>query len=408
MQYIDNDMDDLFKKAGENYPLRTDGADWDAVQARLAGSIDEGAIYQAKKFNRNYLWLLLLLLFIPLMMINYRKGPTAVAENKNFISVRPAMEIPIGPVSSSQTPVVKDNKDKRAQAEQNNDDKKSGVTGYSFYTGNDKKAIRGKGPEKSVGNALQAGIAENPGNVNTALQAVDHDPIPVDSTTSITQPKPTDSVSTKKPDPESRRQPKKIDNSKHGIYYGLIGGPDVSTIKSQQVKNVGYSVGGILGYRINKHWAAEAGAFWDKKKYYTDGKYFDKTAAHIPSSVTVYYLDGGCNMFEFPLSLRYDLTLKKNSFFVTAGITSYLMKKESYNYAEDYYGIYYEGYKSYKNSGNHLFANGQLSAGYNYNFSSKLSLRIEPYIKIPVKNIGIGKMPVTSKGIYFGIMRNIR
>ncbi len=168
---------------------------------------------------------------------------------------------------------------------------------------------------------------------------------------------------------------------------------------------MGYSVGLMLGYKLNKHFSLEVAAIYANKKYYTDGKYFDKTGADIPSAVTLNHLDGGCQMFEFPLSVRYNL---KKSFFATAGLTSYLMKKESYDYSATAYGATYYNYKTYNNSGNYLFSNAQLSLGYDYKLSTKINIRIEPYIKIPVKNIGIGKMPITSTGLYLGITRNIK
>jgi hypothetical protein len=38
MKYNNGDMDDLFRRASERYPLRTDSADWD----RLASALDGG------------------------------------------------------------------------------------------------------------------------------------------------------------------------------------------------------------------------------------------------------------------------------------------------------------------------------------------------------------------------------
>ena len=35
MEYLNDEMDDLFRKAGEHYPLKTSDSDWDAVLGRL-------------------------------------------------------------------------------------------------------------------------------------------------------------------------------------------------------------------------------------------------------------------------------------------------------------------------------------------------------------------------------------
>ena len=37
MQYVNDDMDDVFRKAAEGYPLDTTGADWNKVLAGLEG-----------------------------------------------------------------------------------------------------------------------------------------------------------------------------------------------------------------------------------------------------------------------------------------------------------------------------------------------------------------------------------
>jgi hypothetical protein len=35
MESLSNDMDDLFRKAGDLYPLKTTGSDWDGVLGKL-------------------------------------------------------------------------------------------------------------------------------------------------------------------------------------------------------------------------------------------------------------------------------------------------------------------------------------------------------------------------------------
>ena len=115
-------------------------------------------------------------------------------------------------------------------------------------------------------------------------------------------------------------------------------------------------------------------------------------------------------MFEFPIVVRYNLTERKNTFFVSTGLTSYMMKEEDYKYSAQAgaSGYNYEGYRSYDRSGDHLFANLHLSAGYKLSLSSKFNIRIEPYLKTPLKKIGIGKMPITSTGLNFAITRDVR
>jgi hypothetical protein len=64
MQYVNDDMDELFKRAAENYPLDTRGADWNKVLAALQNETETKTVPE-KKGNKNsrFLWLLLLLPF---------------------------------------------------------------------------------------------------------------------------------------------------------------------------------------------------------------------------------------------------------------------------------------------------------------------------------------------------------
>ncbi|HRE50712.1 MAG TPA: porin family protein [Flavitalea sp.] len=193
-------------------------------------------------------------------------------------------------------------------------------------------------------------------------------------------------------------------SSKQKFYYGPLVGPDLSMIRSQKVKNAGYSVGLLIGYRFNDRWAVETGVLWAKKRYYTNGEHFNKYNVGIPHSAELLSLDGSCGMFALPVVARYDFRVDKRSFFAAAGLSSYLMKNESYDYLVDNSGSTYKSHKSYENSGNHLFSNMQFSAGYNHALSRKLTLRIEPYINLPLKQIGTGKIHLTSTGVYAGFI----
>jgi len=66
MEHLENDMDDLFQKAGELYPLKTSESDWDTMLGKLneEGFGDQkGAIKMNSGVLRNKrIWLSLLLL----------------------------------------------------------------------------------------------------------------------------------------------------------------------------------------------------------------------------------------------------------------------------------------------------------------------------------------------------------
>ncbi len=67
MQHINDDMDDLLRNAAENYPLRTNSANWESVANILsrpesADELSPVAIFPASGTSKRYKYLLLLLL----------------------------------------------------------------------------------------------------------------------------------------------------------------------------------------------------------------------------------------------------------------------------------------------------------------------------------------------------------
>jgi hypothetical protein len=209
--------------------------------------------------------------------------------------------------------------------------------------------------------------------------------------------------STKKISPEK--------NKTHFFYAGIIGGGDVSTIEFQSVKNTGFSAGILLGYQLNKKLSVESGFMYDKKFYYTNGKYFSTAKIDIPPYIDLLNVNGDCYMFELPINIKYNWTATaKSSWFSTLGMSSYFMKKENYNYSYEYTAWPnqpYNGSKPYTDSSVNWFGVINLSAGYTHTLGKAGSLRIEPYLKIPLQRLGIGNLSIWSSGIYVSFVKKI-
>ena len=65
MQDLNYDMDELFRQAGEHYPLKVDGANWSKVQNALSNKDAEPPLKENAPWHR----LLYLLFFIPFVFI---------------------------------------------------------------------------------------------------------------------------------------------------------------------------------------------------------------------------------------------------------------------------------------------------------------------------------------------------
>jgi hypothetical protein len=142
---------------------------------------------------------------------------------------------------------------------------------------------------------------------------------------------------------------KKATVRKNRVYAGIVAGPDISTTKLSKAKGVGYSAGLLIGYKVSNKFSLETGLMWDRKRYQATGKDFNTKKLNWPPHTNLLEISGYCDMFEIPLAVRYDLTSgQANKWFIKAGSSSYLMKKEDYQYKTERYGVYYNGNRTYE------------------------------------------------------------
>jgi hypothetical protein len=395
-------IDDLFRKAREHYPLKTGDGDWDRVLNELKKETGETAISASKtqgKDNRRLLWLLLLLL--PLgWMIN-----TKFTGNLDSFKLNKMRE---GQGIATDNSLHKTNAmDNKIIVSRKTTNRVSGST----ITNNN---IRFSKSSITEANNKVPFNYSNATAINKELTLT----LPLKGKVSSMQiykpslerendyriAKENSSLLTDTSLAKNKTVSKKTSKIKRGLYVGVLAGPDISTIKLQQVKNAGYSLGILIGYRLNKRFSLETNLLWDKKNYYTDGKYVNKQDLSIPSSVSVINLNGYCHMYELDLTGRYDFTpYKRQHFFARGGLASYFMKKQDYSYLATWSnGTLYSRSVDYENATNNLFSVLHISAGYEYKVG-KVSIRIEPYLNIPTAGLGKGKLPVTSMSLYMGI-----
>lgn len=198
----------------------------------------------------------------------------------------------------------------------------------------------------------------------------------------------------------------KVDRKDHYLYVAAVIAPDLSSVKFQRIAGTGSSVGLLLGYRINKHWHIETGALWEKKIYCTEGKYFDKSKlSPYLRDVEIMNADGNCYMITIPLNVRYNISAgEKNNWFVSTGMSSYLMNKEYYDFTYRHPGgqPMRKGY-DYKTAEKNWMTVINLNLGYERTFLKTFNFRIEPYFRLPVSGVGTGNLSLSSGGVYIGI-----
>lgn len=187
--------------------------------------------------------------------------------------------------------------------------------------------------------------------------------------------------------------------------FGLSAGPDVSAVKLNNAGKITLTYGLQLSYSINDKFTLRTGLFIAKKIYTVGAADYNVQPG---GSGNYYYLqsvDANCNVDEIPLTLSYNFgKVKNHNWFASAGLSSYLMKKESYDYYYKYpSGVTNNTYRTVINKNKHYFSVLDISAGYEYNFNKRFSIITEPYLKLPLSGIGIGKIKLNSAGILFTI-----
>jgi hypothetical protein len=198
-------------------------------------------------------------------------------------------------------------------------------------------------------------------------------------------------------------------NTNRSLQIGFSIAPDFSQVNHAHYDNrLGNSIGITLGYRLFKRLSINTGFIYAHKYFQADDENFHlKPGAGLPPNLHAEYMNGSAKMIEIPLNIRYDVSTQGNTtFFVNGGLSSYLIKKQdNLYYCRNYNNIGMSGwlYQSYNVPQNFWFSTINLSAGFETNISNTVSFQFEPYIKIPLKALGVGNVQLSSYGINFVI-----
>jgi hypothetical protein len=199
------------------------------------------------------------------------------------------------------------------------------------------------------------------------------------------------------------KQKKKDDKIQQPLEFGVMAGPDMSAVAFGPLYKPGYNFGLQVGYRFSNRWSVNAGVIYTKKFYKTDSSHFEYKGNPWPPNRTVSRVEGNCSMWEIPVNVRYDFSYNdKRRWFASTGLSTYLMDKQDYDLYYRWNGstTYETPWGSDSNS-TYLFSILNLSAGMERSLGKRFSLQAEPYLKIPLKDLGMGNMRMNSYGILF-------
>lgn len=280
-------------------------------------------------------------------------------------------------------------------------------------------ANTGAGKEDATGNSIvpsgskvdiiattpPAGTKQDDNKDALAAAPADADSISVSKTNTIDSAPVNAVAANEKNDSAKAVRKKNTSKNSKSINIGLVAGTDISTVKFNYGDNAGYNFGLMAGYQFNRRWSVYTGIVYTKKNYKLDGNDYHPPKHYWTQYVKLETVEGWCRMWELPLQVRYTFNPgTKTAFFASAGLSSYFMKKQQYNY-------------SYKNNMNqqltaawsndstfkHVFSILHLSAGFEKPLGRHMNWQIEPYAKIPLGGVGFGNIRLSSFGVNFSV-----
>lgn len=188
----------------------------------------------------------------------------------------------------------------------------------------------------------------------------------------------------------------------NNLFFTVSAGPDFSTVGIHNAGKLQLAYGAGLGYKISDKFSIRTGFYAARKVYSADPEDYNPSY-----NVSAYYpnlknIDADCKVYEIPVLIDYTISKnKKQSWFISGGLSSLIMKEETYDfyYKPNYSPTYVTYTKTINNENKHFFSILNLSGGYTRNINQNISLQAEPYMKISLDGVGVGKIKLNSGGV---------
>lgn len=417
MQNLENDMEDLFKSAGENYSPQKGIGDWESILKQIS---DKPSAIKPIRYNRNWefivYFLLILNISVDLFMLTNTTIEKSYLANHNALSIQANNTPRKAEIKNNYADIPMDYAALDYFSAKNKVDKKrikkqafsvNGLTNIAsinratlYFKNNNQTSQK----EKSKNHYKNFnGYSKNELSENLMFK-----------TNKLEQSKSVNIKSIVEDNSSPMKKKKEtilILQKKNGLYFGLLAATDFSKGKSTSFNKAGFDAGIIAGLRVNSKLSFETGLIWNNKIYSSKGKYFNinKVRSTMPPGMKINNLESKNSLIEIPMKVKYDFAHKRTvDFFIEAGVSSYIMtiEKNLYNVTmnsshENILGIYTEN--------NYRFpAVANFSIGFEHSISKNANIRIEPFLKVPLQGLGVGNLHVTGAGLQIGITSRLK
>ncbi len=190
---------------------------------------------------------------------------------------------------------------------------------------------------------------------------------------------------------------------------GLIAGPDLSSVGSvSNFTEPGYNIGVSLEYRISSNLSISTGVVQSQVRYRYSGSDYNPSLRYDNQGILPESTFADCMILDIPVNLTYNfLHFEGSRLYATAGFSSYIMLAEDYrfSYARDYPNLMQSWLE--RSGNNHLMSNAGFSIGYELDVMPNWSIRAEPYVKIPIREVGWSNVRLFSIGSLISLNYNL-
>jgi len=194
-----------------------------------------------------------------------------------------------------------------------------------------------------------------------------------------------------------------------GLSLRAIVAPDLTTIGLRDFVRPGTNLGLMLEYRFSNRWSVQAGGMWSKKVYEAYPEQYN-WPSYWKWAVPVESVNGTCSMVDIPVNIRYDFLLRPRQpglparWFVSGGVTSYVMLREIYNYVYANPNDPRIKFRKWDgNSGRYGFSHLNVSVGYERALTRRWAWQVEPFLKMPLQRVGYFKINLISTGAFLSL-----
>ena len=189
------------------------------------------------------------------------------------------------------------------------------------------------------------------------------------------------------------------------LALSVLAASDLNGVNSFQQGKLGTNLGLLLSATVFKKLIITTGAIYSVKPYITGFQNYHTPYQFKTDPINV---TADCRMLDVPVNIGYQVFHKaQNKLSVGTGLSSYIMLHENYTF--NYANPYASGPSQYTvpNSNKYLLGVLNLNATYERQLNSKVGLSIQPYVKLPLTNIGASQVKLQTAGVAIGFSWNL-